>query len=81
MPKNLLSISPAKTLGDFGKEIFNPFFSEAESIQALHRNRANPILLSDIEANCERTHQIGQIMRLIKIQSSCINTWLNLHQI
>lgn len=67
MPKNLLSISPAKTLGDFGKEIFNAFFSEAELIQALHRNRANQNLLNDIEANWVGLHQVGQVTRLIKI--------------
>jgi hypothetical protein len=81
MPKNPLSISPVKTLGDFGKEFLNTFFSEAELIQTLHRNRANPNLLNDIEANCELTHQIGQIMWLIRIQSLCINTWPNIHQI
>ena len=51
MPKNLLSISPAKTNGDFRKEILNGFFSEAEFIQALHRNRANLNLMSQLEAS------------------------------
>jgi hypothetical protein len=38
--KNPLSISSAQNLSDYGKDILNPFFRKAESIKALHRNRA-----------------------------------------
>jgi hypothetical protein len=41
----------SKTIGDFGKEILNGFFSKAELTQAPHHKRANLNLMGKLEAS------------------------------
>ncbi len=78
--KTFVNIS-LKTVSNFGKEILNSFFCKAGLIQTLHRDRANLNLMSKLEANWGRAHQVGHLIQLIKIYSLGMNTSPYLNQI